>query len=218
MFGDDVILNGLLSHDINAQISLLARYGELIPFKLASDCRWLSPQDTEEIVSDVLREIIESPQTIDLDRGNGSMFGYIYRVSQRRALDLGRKLKSEGADSITLDLEPEELQRLPNPIAEEADGSSQTPEEVLVAARLAIGELKLSAAEHEHVRLRVEGKLEPGEIADYLGITPGNERTRWSRLRTRFIQQAQKQPALVAYGIELGVELSKSILERKIER
>jgi hypothetical protein len=80
------------------------------------------------------------------------------------------------------------------------------PPEVISDAQQLVADLDLREDQWEHLRLRVEDKLQPKEIAEFLGITANNERVRWHRLWKKIESEAMRHPHLADYGAEIYAE------------
>jgi len=90
---DEEFCDGLVRSDFDVQSAFLERYQTVLPDVLRKTCDWLTSQEIEDVVADVLYDLIQNPHKIDLARG--SLDGLIYTATYRRAIDLYRKAKAD---------------------------------------------------------------------------------------------------------------------------
>jgi RNA polymerase sigma factor (sigma-70 family) len=214
------LVDGLQKGDARCQLALLSRYQDRedrggLPARLAEYLlrfSTLDSGDVEDIVVEVLYQLAFEPSRIDLSKG--LLNGLVFKMAKNRAIDLHRKRKralsgknivaldAPGVGSENLEDETRIVDRRPH---HGSEGSRQDlPVEVIAEARQLVADLDLPEDQWEHLRLRVVDKLQPKEIAGYLGITDNNERVRWHRLRNRIQRERAKYPHLAKHSEGIG--------------
>lgn len=216
---DAELVDGLLRGDIEAQVGLLAYYQENLTTSLVRRFLILSEGEIEEIVADSLYQMIRDPGLIDLSRGKISSL--LYTIASRKAIDSVRRqkvrrreVKLVGLDDLNSQLTADEatVERWQDDRFHNQEGQEEGatyPFEVVVAARQVIEDLKLTGDDLDHIHRRLVEKLPPKEIAALMGISLGNENVRWYRLMKRTKTISMKQPVLVEYFSQQGLEVPK---------
>jgi len=211
---DEELVAGLQKGDREAQITLLDRYQEKLVEYLQNHFSTLDSGDIEEIVADSIYRVIIEPSIIDLSKGKIGSF--LLTVARRKAVDLFRNKQTTLKeikvfsldDELTVDevsskhwqddrFHHEETQKSPNIY----------PPEVIFAIQQVIEALRLTEAELDHIRLRLVEKLQPKEIAEFNGISANYEGVRWHRLMKKIENEWIKQPVLVKYATQQGIEV-----------
>ena len=204
------LVDGLRRGEALCQLEFLGRYQEhkrllsrLAEYLLRFST--LDSGDAEDIVAEVLYQLSSDPSRIDLSKG--SLDGLVFRMAKNRAIDLHRKRKKAlgGKKVVSLDtlgvasknIEDENRinDRRPNHGGE--GPKYDFPAEVISEVQQLVADLGLSDDQWEHLRLRTVDKLQPKEIAEYLGINKNNERVRWHRLHKRIQREQAKYPHLL---------------------
>lgn len=205
---DDEIVAGLLSGEPTAQLEFLACFKDKLPRHLLENFG-LSEVDVEIICDQVLWAIIENPSKVNLDKG--SIASLVKTWARNRAIDLLRKRTRKGQKRASLAVsltglgddvpDPRSLGHSSNhrSVAEDA------PLEVVEEVRLLFGELSKQQARHLELRIR-HPSLSPKDIAEFMGISPAAERTRWHRLSRWLKNRVKHYPAITAYGRTLEAE------------
>lgn len=202
------VVEGLRGREPQAQLAFLDHYrNELSEYLLRF--RNLADEDVEQLVADVLYAVIDDPSRIDLSRG--SIRQYLFAVTRNSAIDLARRKQTRlrGNTVVALDEDADEQLAAPEESSDDEEGDlpSTLPKDVAEAARQVIDAIHATQMDLEHVRLRVQEKFRPKEVAGFLGISEASERTRWSRLNRRIRDEWITHPALLAYAQQLGAEV-----------
>lgn len=211
---DAELVDGLLRGEARYQLALLDRYQDRLSEYLFR-FHPLVAIDAEDIAVEVLEQLVFNPSIINLSKGHGSLNGLVFKMAKNRAIDQVRKTKRSlrGSRVVSLDEHSATLDRVADDDARVVDGrlgsardetASTLPPKLLAETKQMLAGLELSEGDSEHLRLRIEEKLKPKEIAKFLGITKNNERVRWFRLKAKFEKEWRNYPQIVKYGKEIG--------------
>jgi RNA polymerase sigma factor (sigma-70 family) len=210
---DEEVCNGLLSGDPLSQLEFLTHYLDKIDHYLNDQFQNLSHDDRADIASQIIGELIQKPEKIDMERvREGKLTSYIIKIAHHRAIDLHRKRETalSGYREVSIgDSEAEQVEdhRLPYLETGQSTIEEQFPPDVVQAAHSMLDALQLTDRQSEHLRLRLENPpLSFEEIAQYLGITPNNERTSWHRLRKKIEEEKEKYPIILAHEEKLKLQ------------
>ena len=214
---DEELVAGLISGDIEAQISLLDGYQERLIYHLLKRFPKIDEGDIEQIVANSIYRVIIEPTLFDLSKG--TIWKLLSTITWRKATDLLDKQQraSKETEIVSLSDYQRELivdeasmdcwhdDRLHN--QESQKPASKYPPEVVVAAQKVIEALKLTEEQSDHIRLRLVEKLPPKEIAVFIGSSSGYENVKWHRLMKRIESEWVKYPELVEYARQKGMEV-----------
>lgn len=204
---DGELVERLIAGDPTAQFQLIEQYYEKLSEQFIRQYENVDEGVIEDAVNDVLYKVIENPKQIKKSRG--SVGAFIYTAVHNHVIDQYRKKKNRRL--ISLDgsgKRPEAsgesnllqvVDEYPSFADDSATPTSCYPPEVIQAAQELLNNLQLAEEEREHLRLRRVDKLQPKEIASFLGISPENERIRWFRLKHKLYVEESKCNILVEF-------------------
>ena len=210
---DAELVDGLQRGEAFYKLALLERYQDRLS-EFVLRFRRLDEVDAENVATEVLYQLAFEPSIIDLSKGQGSLDGLVRRMAKNKAIDLDRKKQKSFSNRRVVSLDahsdtPETIDDNDQITERRAWHGSEgprypVPPEVVSDAQQLAADLDLREEQWEHLRLRIEDKLQPKEMAEFLGITANNERVRWHRLRKKIECKWVKYPHLVKYAEEIG--------------
>ena len=219
---DEELVAGLIRGELEAQISLLDEYQDKLVDHLLYRFPTIDEGNIEEIAADTIYQVIKNPSHIDLSKSrNGKIWNFLVTIARHKALDKYRKQRATIRDKEIVRLDTLNRAKTADEVSvtqwqderfhneEDQELDSVYPPELVIAAQKMIETLNLTEEELDHIRLRLVEKLQPKEIAAFMGISTINEGVRWHRLIKKIEKEWVKHPTLVDYARQQGLEVPR---------